>query len=154
VEKKMHKPINEIVVGDRHRKQAGDIAALAQNIDEIGLLHPIVIDPAGRLIAGARRLMAFRHLRRATIPTKVIDLDKLVLGEYAENAFRQAFTPSQLVSILRSSKARHSTLRSSRVRCSIAPAFQTRRKFVDSLTLIRKPPRPAPFDNGVWSTPA
>jgi N6-adenosine-specific RNA methylase IME4 len=60
--------INEIIVGDRHRKQAGDIAALAQNIDEIGLLHPVVIDPAGHLIAGARRLMAFQHLGCTTIP--------------------------------------------------------------------------------------
>jgi ParB-like chromosome segregation protein Spo0J len=93
--------INEIIVGDRHRKQAGDIAALAQNIDEIGLLHPVVIDPAGHLIAGARRLMAFQHLGRTMIPTTVVDLQKLVLGEYAENAFREAFTPTELVSILR-----------------------------------------------------
>jgi N6-adenosine-specific RNA methylase IME4 len=91
--------IREITLGDRHRQDFGDIGALAQNIAEVGLLHPIVIRPDGLLIAGERRLMAFKMLGRETIPATVIDLEKAVRGEYAENTFRKAFTPSECADI-------------------------------------------------------
>jgi ParB family chromosome partitioning protein len=45
--------IDEVVVGERHRRDLGDIASLAANVAELGLLHPIVIH--GTLIAGERR---------------------------------------------------------------------------------------------------
>jgi hypothetical protein len=93
------RPIAKIKIGQRHRHDHGDIDGLAQNIAEIGLLHPIVIRPDGRLIAGARRLRAFKRLKRDRIPVTVIDLEKVVLGEYAENVFRKAFTPSEMVEI-------------------------------------------------------
>ena len=50
----MHKtfPISAIQVGKRHRKDLGDIRALARSIQEIGLLHPVVIRPDRKLIAG------------------------------------------------------------------------------------------------------
>ena len=44
--------IDEIVVGERHRRDLGDIASLAANGAELGLLHPIVTH--GTLIAGER----------------------------------------------------------------------------------------------------
>jgi hypothetical protein len=44
--------IDEIVVGERHRRDLGDIASLAANVAELGLLHPIVTH--GTLIAGER----------------------------------------------------------------------------------------------------
>ena len=61
----------------------GDIDALAQNIAEIGLLHPIVVRPPARngrsqLIAGARRLRAYLKLGRDRIPATVLDLDQIV----------------------------------------------------------------------------
>jgi N6-adenosine-specific RNA methylase IME4 len=93
------KPITEIKIGRRHREDYGDIDSLARNIAEIGLLHPIAIAPDGKLIAGARRLKAFKQLGRDKIPVTVIDLDKVVLGEYAENTFRKSFTPSEIVAI-------------------------------------------------------
>ena len=46
-----HVVINAISIGDRHRRDLGDIAGLAQNISARGLLHPIVINHDGRLIA-------------------------------------------------------------------------------------------------------
>jgi ParB-like chromosome segregation protein Spo0J len=49
-------PITEIKVRHRYRKTLGDIDSLASNIKELGLLHPIVVRPDGRLIAGERRL--------------------------------------------------------------------------------------------------
>ena len=53
---------------------------------EIGLLHPIVIRPDGKLIAGERRLRAAKLLGWTEIPVTVVDLDDVVRGEFAENA--------------------------------------------------------------------
>ena len=41
------RPVNSIVIGERHRKDLGDIDGLAVSIAELGLLHPIVITPKG-----------------------------------------------------------------------------------------------------------
>ena len=68
------KPIGEISIGHRHRQDYGDIDALAASIEAIGLLHPIVVSQHGRLLAGQRRLMAFKHLGRETIPVTVIEV--------------------------------------------------------------------------------
>jgi N6-adenosine-specific RNA methylase IME4 len=92
-------PIAEIRLGARHRRDLGDIASLAANISELGLLHPIVVRPDGQLIAGQRRLAAYRALGRTSIPVSIVDLDEIVRGEYAENQFRKAFTPSELADI-------------------------------------------------------
>jgi N6-adenosine-specific RNA methylase IME4 len=92
-------PVDSIKIGSRSRQDHGDIAALARSIEEIGLLHPIVIKPDRTLIAGERRLMAFEQLGRETIPVTVVDLEKVVLGEYAENTFRKQFTPSECADI-------------------------------------------------------
>jgi len=48
--------IDEIVVGERHRRDLGDIDALARSMADPGLLQPIVIRPDDRLLAGHRRL--------------------------------------------------------------------------------------------------
>src|SRR5262245_48935463 len=82
-------PIDEIVIKDRHRRDLGDVSGLAGSIAEIGLLHPVVLRPSGRLIAGERRIAAFKQLGLTKIPATVIDLHKVVLGEYAENFFRK-----------------------------------------------------------------
>jgi ParB/RepB/Spo0J family partition protein len=81
--------IDQIIVGSRHRRDMGDVAALARSIADLGLLHPIVIRPDGTLIAGARRLAAARLLGWAEIPVTVVDLDSVARGEYAENAHRK-----------------------------------------------------------------
>jgi ParB-like chromosome segregation protein Spo0J len=65
--------IAAITVGARHRRDMGDLASLAKSIAEIGLLHPIVVNQHGELIAGARRLAAFRMLGRTEIPTRIVD---------------------------------------------------------------------------------
>src|SRR5438132_2687400 len=51
-----------IQVGPRHRRDLGDVAGLAASIAEVGLLHPIVVNGAGELIAGGRRLEAAKLL--------------------------------------------------------------------------------------------
>jgi ParB-like chromosome segregation protein Spo0J len=91
--------INSIVIGDRHRRDLGDIDALAASIADVGLMHPIVITPDGRLIAGQRRLEACRQLGWVTIQVTVIELDELLKGELAENSMRKDFAPSEAVAI-------------------------------------------------------
>jgi hypothetical protein len=50
--------VADIVVGERHRRDMGDIAAQAANMDELGLWQPIGIRPDSMLIASERRLPA------------------------------------------------------------------------------------------------
>lgn len=66
------RPIADIRVGERHRRDLGDIDALAQSIAAIGLLHPITIDTNNNLLAGARRLAACKQLGRTHIPVMVV----------------------------------------------------------------------------------
>jgi ParB family chromosome partitioning protein len=95
----MQKLISEITIGERCRKDMGDLAALANSIDSIGLLHPVVVDSKGQLIAGARRIRALEMLGRKTIPVNVVDLDAIVRGEYAENAIRKNFSLKEVFAI-------------------------------------------------------
>ena len=93
--------ITRIKVGQRHRKAMGDIRSLADSIEAVGLLHPVVIDSRGRLIAGQRRLEAVKLLGWKTVPVRVVDLEAAVEGEFDENAARKDFTPSEIASLAR-----------------------------------------------------
>ena len=95
------RPITAIELGERHRKELGDIAVLAASIRNVGLLHPVVIRPDNRLIAGERRLAACKHLGWTDVPVRVVDLDEIVRGEFAENADRKDFLPSEIEAIRR-----------------------------------------------------
>jgi ParB family chromosome partitioning protein len=50
--------IDEIVVGERHRRDLGDI-----DLADLGLLQPIVIRPDDRLLVGHRRLASRQGAR-------------------------------------------------------------------------------------------
>src|SRR5262249_8732968 len=96
--------VNAIVVGERHRKDMGDIAGLAASIGELGLLHDIGITPDGKLIWGERRLHAAKLLGWTEIPVRVrddIDPDDAVRCERAENECRKDFPLSEAVAIKR-----------------------------------------------------
>jgi ParB family chromosome partitioning protein len=89
-----------ISIGKRHRREMGNIAEPAANIEELGLLQPIVIDRStGKLVAGKRRILAYQRLGRDRIPATFINIDDIVAGEFAENAYRKDFAPSELVAI-------------------------------------------------------
>lgn len=96
--------IKDIRIGRRFRKALGDVQLLADSIERLGLLHPVVITPQGRLIAGRRRLEACRRLRWSTIPVHVVDLENVDEGELAENVHRKDFLPSELWAIAKSVK--------------------------------------------------
>jgi ParB family chromosome partitioning protein len=95
--------IHDIVVGQRYRKDLGDMEPLKQSIAEIGLLHPVVIDGDRRLLVGGRRLEACKQLGMSTIPAIVAeslsDLRRRVVAERDENVCREPFRPSEMVAL-------------------------------------------------------
>ncbi|GAF86859.1 unnamed protein product, partial [marine sediment metagenome] len=95
--------ISEIKSRRRHRKDLGDIESLAQSIDERGLLQPIAIDEDNRLIAGRRRIAAFKHLGRDEIPVFRInnfkELVEYLKAERDENVCRKEFALTEIVAL-------------------------------------------------------
>jgi len=91
--------VDSIIIGDRFRKDMGDIKSLAENIMEIGLLHPVVITENNELIAGYRRIKAYEYLLKKEIPCTVISMDDLARGEIDENRERKDFTHSEIKAI-------------------------------------------------------
>ena len=88
-------------LGNRHRKDMGDIEALARSIEEAGLLQPIGITPDHVLVFGERRLRAYRDmLGRDTIPARIVDVQSVLAGQPTENTMRKDYTPSELVAIV------------------------------------------------------
>jgi len=93
--------IDLIQIGFRYRKDLGDLRSLAGSIAEVGLLHPVVVTPEGRLIAGRRRLEACRLLGWTEIPVTVVDLLQAARGEAHENFVRKDLLPSEIVALKR-----------------------------------------------------
>lgn len=91
--------VGAIQVGPRHRKQMGDLHPLAESMANVGLLHPVVITPDDRLVAGARRLAAARQLGWTEIPVHVVDIPSLLQAEKDENVLREPFLPTEAVAI-------------------------------------------------------
>lgn len=98
-------PLSTITVGDRARQSLGDIDALAESIRTLGLLHPVVVTPDRRLVAGHRRLEAVRRLGWTEVPITVAhDLEteeRALLAERDENTQRLDFTPEEAVRVRR-----------------------------------------------------
>ena len=96
-------PIGSIIVGERHRKDLGDVNALADSIRLLGVLQPVVVTSDYRLVAGRRRLEAVRKLGWPNIPVRIAtNLNSALLAltaERDENTCRKDFAPSEAVSI-------------------------------------------------------
>jgi ParB-like chromosome segregation protein Spo0J len=95
--------ISEIKIGERSRKELGDIGSLARSIEHVGLLHPIVVRSDGTLIAGARRIAAYIHLGRKEIPHVVADslneAISLLQAERDENTERKELSPLEALAM-------------------------------------------------------
>jgi ParB-like nuclease domain len=93
----------DIKIGNRVRKDFGDIDELVRDIEEIGLLQPVVVSFDDTLIAGARRLQAWSRSSHARdpIPVHRVDLAAIVRGEFSENTMRKNFTISEMVAMKR-----------------------------------------------------
>lgn len=96
-------PIAEIKIGNRFRKDLGDIDPLATSMQELGLLHPVVITGDGELIAGARRLEAAKMLGWEDVPVRVaesiVGVTQLLIAERDENTCRQDMKRSEQVAL-------------------------------------------------------
>ncbi|MBA4067971.1 MAG: hypothetical protein C0501_30565 [Isosphaera sp.] len=94
-------PIDCILIGDRVRRDPGDLDGLAESIRADGLQQPVGVTPGMRLVCGWRRLQALRRLGRAEAPCVVLhhvrDALALARAELAENRHRKEFTPTELV---------------------------------------------------------
>jgi len=93
-------PCDQIRIGERHRKDMGDLEGLAASIATEGLLQPVGITEENLLVFGERRLRAVRDvLKQATIAARIVRVSSILAGEYAENEIRKDFTPSERVAI-------------------------------------------------------
>ena len=63
----LDRAVNAIVVGERHRRDAGDLTPLMDSMKRVGLLQPVTITPDGFLICGFRRLEAAKRLGWSTL---------------------------------------------------------------------------------------
>lgn len=122
----MHRlPVDSIKLGQRHRKDFGDLDALATSInDRGGLIHPIAVTPQNVLIAGERRLRAWKlsKFAKLSIPAHVIDIDSIVAGEWDENApgIRKNFTLEEAVEIKRAIEPREKAAAAERMKAGKA----------------------------------
>jgi ParB-like chromosome segregation protein Spo0J len=92
--------IADIKIGNRFRKDMGEIDGLAASIDETGLLQPIGITPDHQLVFGLRRLLAYRNiLGKETILARIVPMESLFLGEILENTMRKEYTLTERVAI-------------------------------------------------------
>ena len=91
----MDLPIQSVIVGERVRKEFGDIEDLASSLARVGLLNPIIVDSDNKLLAGHRRLLAAMHLGWTSIQARLIDeLDEATRREVEleENIRRKDLT--------------------------------------------------------------
>lgn len=90
--------IRDIHIGSPLRKDLGNIEALSESINELGLLQPIIVRPLDDffdLVAGHRRLEACKKLRWRKIPCHVVELSDKSAFEVAltENLDRKTLDP-------------------------------------------------------------
>ena len=93
------------------------LEALAESIDALGLLDPLVVDRLGRLLAGKTRLLSLRRLaaqdpgRWAKVPVRRMDFDaetepaQALAVEVAENEQRRDYTSTEVRALAERLKA-------------------------------------------------
>ena len=96
-------PIHDVIIGERARKDLGDLTDLKRSIDDVGLLQPIVLAPDNHLLCGARRLQACTELGMTNIPftraDTCDDAGALLTAERDENICRKQMTPEELATL-------------------------------------------------------
>lgn len=89
--------VESIIVGTRHRKDAGDLGALAASIDQLGLLQPITVTADRVLVCGWRRLQAVKRLGwrsiKVWVRSGISSPVTMLLAERDENAQRKDYSP-------------------------------------------------------------
>jgi ParB family chromosome partitioning protein len=100
--------LDSINIGRRHRKDLGDVDALAASIDQEDLLQLITIDPEGNLVCGLRRYTAMRKLDWKTtnvwVRTGISDRLSQLLAERDDDALHKPLTQIEAASLFRELK--------------------------------------------------
>lgn len=92
--------VDKIIVKERIRKDFGDIAELAADIRDNGLISPIVVNKDYVLLAGERRLRAVKQLGWPQVEVRMMDTrdaEHELNIEISENDVRKAFSKSERV---------------------------------------------------------
>jgi hypothetical protein len=77
--------IDDILIGPRHLREMGDLAALATSLRNDIQLQPIVIPSAGKLISGAHRSQAAKLIGLTKLSVTINDrVDPTVGGRFAK----------------------------------------------------------------------
>lgn len=101
--------ISDIEIGQRHRKDYGDLSDLVDSIREHGVLSPITLLPGNRLLCGGRRVEACKTLGLESVPyhltTRQDDALSQIKAERDENTCRKPMTMSELVAVGREIEA-------------------------------------------------
>ncbi len=106
VDRQRKKPMNKRQ-SMRFRKDLGDLTDLKKSIKENGLIHPVVVDSKGNLIAGERRSAACKELGIEP-EYRVVDFDDPQQAEIDENTCRKDFTPREIYEIAQHYNEKHS----------------------------------------------
>lgn len=94
-------PINGIQVKKQCRKDMGNLQTMADSIESVGLLHPIIVLADNTLVAGERRLRAAKLLGwtviRASIAHDLEEAGRMLEAQRDENTCRKDLNPSEAV---------------------------------------------------------
>ncbi|MFF2267416.1 ParB N-terminal domain-containing protein [Cellulosimicrobium cellulans] len=105
----LQRAVDSIVVGRRHRHDHGDLAPLVESIRRNGLLQPITVTLDGRLICGARRLVAIKLLGiksvNVWVRSGVSDRLGRLLAEQDDNQLHKPLTQLEAAALYRELKA-------------------------------------------------
>lgn len=68
-------PINELKFDKKSPRFGTDVTELVASIREVGILQPVLLNKAGKLLAGKRRVAAALHLGMREIPAYRVEFD-------------------------------------------------------------------------------
>lgn len=95
----LERQIDSIIVGQRHRRNPGDLTKLTESLNRVGLLQPVTITPDGYLICGYRRLAAAKQLGwrtlRVWVRSGISDELTRLLAERDENITHEPLAPDE-----------------------------------------------------------
>jgi ParB family chromosome partitioning protein len=125
--------MDDIIVTNPYLRLDTAIEELKKSIQAVGLIHPLIINGEGMLLAGGRRYAALRALGMEQIPVVVVEHESLVqeLISIDENLMRLPLSGVEMEQALSRGREIYETLHPKAKKVDTSPE-----------ALERKPPRP------------